>query len=89
MKKAIKISVNGRDAVNLEIEGDDDLVQDFLKQAITGSFGAFYKTKELFGDMFINGIKTEMQMVQRDPKGHFVKPELPQQPATTKPRKGE
>lgn len=72
-KKTFKVSLNGKQAIDLEIEGDDDLVADFIDKALTDSYGAFYKTREAFTELFINGIRHEIQIIKRTPEGRFAK----------------
>lgn len=72
-KKHFKLTLNDKTIIDLGIEGDDNLVEDFVEIALTDSYGAFRKSQDIFGDIFINGIKHEIQVIRRDDKGHFIK----------------
>lgn len=85
MRKTFKLSLGGRTVTDLVIEGDDDIVESFVKYALTDSFGAFYNTREAFTEIFINGIKHEIQVVKRTPDGKFAP--KPPKPVTPKGKK--
>lgn len=70
-KKIFKLSINGREAFNLEIDGDDDLVEYFTKKTFMHAADS-YEMRKFFTEFFINGIKHEIQVVARDSKGHYL-----------------
>jgi len=72
MKKTFKLSVNGKEAIALDIEGDDDLVDHFVKKALMESIDSL-DTRKFFTEFFINGIKHEIQVVSRGANGKFTK----------------
>mgnify|MGYP001586566860 FL=1 len=77
MKKQFTLRMKGKVIIDMEFDGDDDIVNAFCKQWFLEDFGLPHKMKDQMGDFFINGIKSQYILVQRDEKGHYIKPLSP------------
>lgn len=75
IKKSFKMSLGGRVVIDLEIEGDQDIIDAFTKQCITDSFGIFYKTKDEIMKFILNGLQVSAEIALRDSKGRYVNKE--------------
>ena len=75
IEKTFKLTMGGSAVIDLKVEGSKDLVNAFCNQALTDTFGAFYKTREVFQEYVVNGIKLKAQFIWRDEKGHFLSQE--------------
>jgi hypothetical protein len=74
MKKQFTLRMKGKAIIDMEFDGDDDIVNSFVKTWFLDSFGVAYRMKDQMGDFFIDGVKSNYILVQRDEKGHYIKP---------------
>lgn len=74
MKKYFTMKIDGEKVVRIEVDGSDEIVEFFVKQMFTDTFGIFYKWKDAFAEMFLNGIKVKMSTVFRREDGKFISP---------------
>lgn len=74
MKKQFTLKMQGKTIIDIEVEGDEDIIKSFCKEMFLDSMSLFYKMKDDLSEFYINGIKSQYKIVARDEKGHFINP---------------
>lgn len=76
IKKTFVLKLNGQIVCDFEASGSPEIVESFVKQTFTDTFGIFYKWKDNLGKMYLNEIEVTMQTIFKDKKGRFAKPDI-------------
>lgn len=74
MKKVFTLKMQGKTIVDLEVEGNDEIVEKFCEQVLLNQWGAFSKMRDQLSEFFIDGIKSQYRIIAKDEKGRFINP---------------
>lgn len=70
-RKTFCLKINGNILIDLQVEGDDDLVEAFSKQAMTDHYAMFHELKDKLSSI-IKDLTVNMHTIARGKDGKFI-----------------